>query len=165
MSSEKKYKSCSFTGHRRIENAHKMDIPDLILRAIAYVYERGCRDFYAGGALGFDTYAARAVVIFRLSHPDVKLHLLLPCENQSANWSKRDKDSYEYTLSTADDIEYLAGQYYDGCMKLRNEALVARADVVIAYLGRSFGGSAQTVRMAQRAGKDVFNLYPSLEKK
>ncbi len=158
------YKSCSFTGHRRIEEGHKSALSELLLRAVEYVYERGCRDFYAGGAVGFDTFAARAVVIFRLSHPDVKLHLLLPCVNQSERWCEADKQSYEYTLSVADDIEYVADEYYDGCMKLRNERLVASADVMIAYLGRKYGGSAQTVRLAERAGCDVFNLYPTLDK-
>ena len=70
--------TCAFTGHRNIKEAHKKALPDLLSRAIFYAYEKGCRRFVTGGALGFDTYAAREVLRFRISHPDVSLVLFLP---------------------------------------------------------------------------------------
>ena len=62
---------CSFTGHRKIELRHRENIYSMIERAVAYAYREGCRRFYTGGAVGFDTLAARAVINFRISHPDV----------------------------------------------------------------------------------------------
>jgi predicted Rossmann fold nucleotide-binding protein DprA/Smf involved in DNA uptake len=44
-------------------------------------------------------------------------------------------------------------------MKKRNEYLAEVADVVIAYSGRERSGSAQTIRMAEKLGKRVFNLF------
>ena len=69
---------------------------------------------------------------------------------------------YEYTLSNADEIEYVADEYNDSCMKERNRRLAESCDIMIAYQTRPYSGAAQTIRMATAAGKTVYNLYPSL---
>jgi uncharacterized phage-like protein YoqJ len=158
-------KSCSFTGHRNINIAQKDKLPDLLSRAIEYAYKNGCRTFYAGGAIGFDTEAARAVIKYRISHPDVTLILLLPCVDQAEKWSAHQRDMYEYTLREANETEYISDAYFDGCLKIRNQALAERCDILIAYVGRMNSGAAQTVRMAKSLGKEVYNLYPALENK
>lgn len=158
-------KICSFTGHRRIAAEHKAALSSLLQKAISYAYENGVRHFLAGGAVGFDTLAAKAVINFRISHPDVRLVILIPCKNQSLKWNDYERSVYEYTLSVADEVEYLAEDYYDGCMKERNAELAKRCDMLIAYVGSYVGGSAQTLRMAQKLEKTVYNLYPSLDKR
>ena len=155
--------TCAFTGHRRIEEKHKEKIGSLLFRAINYAYENGCRTFITGGAIGFDTLAAKEIIRFRLSHPDVRLSVVLPCKNQSDAWSHSQISIYEYTLSNADEIEYVCDEYRDGCMRERNRRLAERCDIMIAYVARSNSGAAQTVRMADRAGKKVYNLYPTLD--
>ena len=153
---------CAFTGHRTIEIRHRDKIADLLLRSISYAYDEGCRTFITGGALGFDTLAAKEVIRFRMSHPDVRLKIVIPCKNQSESWSDSQISVYEYTLANADEIECVANEYFDGCMRVRNQRLADLCDVMIAYVSRSNSGAAQTARMAERAGKTVYNLYPSL---
>ena len=155
---------CSFTGHRKIIPAHKKRIFDLLSRAIEYAYNEGCRTFLSGGAIGFDTEAARAVLLFKMAHPDVKLIMLLPCTSQDAYWTDSQRDAYNYLLRAADRVEYVSEQYTDDCMKKRNLRLAEMCDILIAYVGRGNSGSAQTMRFAQKMGKRVYNLYPTLEK-
>ena len=152
-------RTCSFTGHRTVPAAHRGVLPDLLARAIAYAYGEGCRVFYAGGALGFDTYAARAVIAFRLSHPEVRLVLLLPCIDQAEGWSASDLAEYEWILHEADETEYFADAYTKDCMRRRNLALAERGDLLIAYVGHDRSGAAQTLRAAVRCGKRVYNLF------
>ena len=155
-------KTCSFTGHRRIEPSHEKALSDLLSRAVNYAYENGCRRFIAGGAIGFDTLAAREVIKFRISHPDVTLVLALPCMNQDKSWSVRQKDAYAYTLSSADEVVYLSEEYTDTCMKERNSYLVFEADMLVAYVSRAASGAGQTLRMANAKGIKVYNLYAAL---
>ena len=155
--------SCGFTGHRKIEERHRAKIGPLLLRAISYAYDNGCRTFVTGGALGFDTLAAKEIIRFRLSHPDVRLLIILPCKNQSDSWSDSQISLYEYTLSNADEVEYVSDDYHEGCMKERNSRLAELCDMMIAYVSRPYSGAAQTVRMANKQGKTVYNLFPSLE--
>ena len=155
-------KSCAFTGHRRIEDRHRDKISPLLVRAINYAYSEGCRCFITGGALGFDTLAAKEIIRFRISHPDIVFKIVAPCKNQSESWSDAQISLYEYTLANADEIEYVTDKYDDSCMRVRNQKLADYCDIMIAYQNRPYSGAAQTVRMASKAGKKVYNLYPFL---
>ena len=156
-------KITSFTGHRLIKKEHLQRLSPLVDRAIEYAYSEGCREFLCGGAVGFDTIAARCVIRFKMYHPDVRLKLILPCKNQDEKWSDRQRSAYEHLLSSADEVEFVADEYTDGCMRERNFILANRADVLVAYVGHNRSGSAQTVRMADSMGKTVYNLYKALE--
>ena len=153
---------CSFTGHRTIPDGHRKSLSALLARAVEYAYNQGCRNFFAGGAVGFDTLAAREVIRFRVSHPDVKLILLLPCTNQNELWSDTDTDAYDYTLSVADEVRYVSELYTKSCMQKRNRALAEACDIMIAYVGRPRSGAGQTVRIAEELGKKVYNLYATV---
>lgn len=156
-------KGCSFTGHRSYPDSHRKSLVEHIKRAVEYAYNSGCRSFYAGGALGFDTLAAREVIRFRMSHPDVSLILILPCLNQSEKWSDSASDAYEYILSEANEVRYVDETYSKACMQKRNMALAEVCDIMIAYVSRPRSGAAQTVRMAEGLGKKVYNLYLSVK--
>lgn len=154
--------TCSFTGHRALPEAKRAELYDLVMRAVSYAYDEGCRDFCVGGAVGFDTLAAKAVVRFRMDHPDARLLLLLPCMNQDEKWGEAERAVYAYLLSVADEVEYVSKEYTSTCMKKRNEALANRADILIAYVGHDRSGASQTCRMARSLGKRIYNLYPTL---
>ena len=156
--------SCSFTGHREISERHKDKIVGLIGRAIAYAYGEGCRNFYLGGALGFDTLAAQEVLRFKLMHPDITLNFVLPCVDQSDRWGGQDVSMYEYLLSRADTVEYTSDCYKKGCMRIRNARLAELCDIMIAYVGHDRSGASQTVGIATRLGKRVYNLFPTLDR-
>lgn len=157
--------SCSFTGHRQIKKEHLGHLPDFIFRAIEYAYAKGCRRFMTGGAIGFDTFAAREIIKFRMIHPDAALVLVLPCEDQSDHWSSRHRDTYDYTLSQADEVIYMEQAYTPQCMKKRNRYIADRADILISYISKEYSGAAQTVRMASGTCNEIYNLYPAIEKK
>lgn len=158
-------KSCAFTGHRQISAHHSAALPQLIDRAVCYAYGEGCRTFLSGGALGFDTLAARSVLRLKGECADVRLVLILPCRDQAAHWRAEDVLAYREMLDAADEIIYISGAYTDTCMKERNAALVDRADMLVAYVGRYASGAYQTVSIAKKKGIPVYNLYPRLEGK
>ncbi|MCQ2413647.1 MAG: SLOG family protein [Clostridia bacterium] len=155
---------CSFTGHRQIPESDRAPLSDLLKRAIAYAYEKDCKEFLTGGAIGFDTLAAREVVLFRITHPDVKLRLILPCTDQDRHWDEKQKSSYRYLLSVADDVVYLRDEYTPDCMKLRNRYLADACDMLVAYITHDRSGASQTARMAREQGKPVFNLAGELSR-
>ena len=139
-------------------------MPELLTRAINFAYSEGCRDFFSGGAVGFDTLAAREVIRFRISHPEVRLIMLLPCVSQDERWSPSQRSAYSYILKNADEVVYVGEEYTSDCMRRRNLALAERCDIMISYVSYSKSGSAQTENMAKRLEKRVYNLYPTLER-
>lgn len=151
-------KNCCFTGHRVIPPAHLSALPLHLDAAIEAMYRYGCRDFYTGGAIGFDTLAAERVLLYRKSHPDVRLILMLPCRDQCNGWSAEDTAAYHRILNECDMYRYVSDAYDSRAMYRRNMELVGVADACIAYVTRSASGAGQTLRAAERARLAVVNL-------
>ena len=66
--------NCAFSGHRDISPEKVLPLVELLKRSIAYAYEQGCRSFFCGGAVGFDTYAAKEVILFRVPNLRIRQH-------------------------------------------------------------------------------------------
>ena len=152
--------SCCFTGHRRLPTGEAgVRLVSLTEECVREAYAMGCRRFFAGGALGFDMLAAAVVCRLRDSAlPDISLHLLLPCRDQDARWSARDRERYRRMIELSDSYHYLYEVYSDGVMAARNRALVEAADLCIAYMTTAGSGTGLTVSMAERRGIPVWNL-------
>ena len=152
-----KNKTCCFTGHRQIPTEKRSLVVAALCDAVRTLYSEGYRHFIAGGALGFDTYAARAVLVLKREFPDMTLSLFLPCRDQADAWDARDRAEYERIKEEADEVLTLADRYFDGCMQKRNQAMVDASSAVIAYVTRPRSGAGQTVRMAEKAGLTVIH--------
>ena len=160
------YKSACFTGHRNIVTDKVMLSEQLYAVLEKLITSQGVTDFYADGAYGFDALASFTVLKLRESYPQVKLHLILPCskEEQSIKWTEEQKAELEKLIGLADSVEYVSNRYYNGCMKDRNARLVELAsDYCVCYWNpNNFrSGTGQTVRMAQKKGIRVINLFES----
>ena len=152
-------KSICFTGHRNVKLTPELE--RRLYVTLERLIRQGAVDFYAGGALGWDTFCAEAVLSLRKSNPQIRLHLVLPCppEEQTAKWTEYQKNEYSHILSDADSAEILSEQYHSDCMKKRNARLVEYADCCVCYYNRrSASGTGQTVRMAQKRGIVIYNL-------
>lgn len=157
-------KGCCFTGHRQIEY-DEIDRLQMILPAeVRELVAEGYIDFYAGGAMGFDTYAALAVLQVRDSGEDIKLHLLLPGEGQERAWSLQMKHVYHDIRERADSYEYLSETCSPAAMLKRNRELVERSELCICYLASERGGTAYTVKEAKKRGIEVRNLFPETQR-
>lgn len=153
-----KAKTCCFTGHRKIPPAQYKNIAKRLRLEIETMIERGVVYFGTGGALGFDTMAAEAVLELRKKYPKIRLILVLPCKTQTHGWSEKDKAVYKNIQRACDKYVYLSEEYTRDCMKRRNRHLVQNSAYCICYLTRHFGGTAYTVEYAKRKGLEIINL-------
>lgn len=159
-------RSCCFTGHRKLTG----DISRLSQRLYNFI-ENGIinfelTDFYTGGAVGWDTLAARTILRLREIYPQIRLHLVLPCSNeeQTARWTNEQKNEFYRILYLADSVEYTSQNYYKGCMSVRNARLVQYADsrCYCFWDPRNYySGTAQTIRMALKKHIAVINFFDS----
>ncbi len=150
--------SCCFTGHRQIPIAHRIMLEARTARIVAQLAAKGVNRFYTGGARGFDTLAARTVLAVRRNNPAVKLILVLPCRDQTRGWTDADIAAYQAIKQAADEVVCLSEEYTDTCMQQRNRYLVEHSDCCVCYMTRLFGGTAYTVRYAEKRGLIIKNL-------
>ena len=150
--------ACSFTGHRILAAE---EIPLIISRLddiIRKLTNDGIERYLVGGALGFDTLAAQAVLRQRENNQMIKLVMALPCKSQDKYWTDTDKNVYIELLDSADETVYVSDKFFNGCMAKRNSFLIENSEICIAYLKRAGSGTGQTVRMAREHGLTVINL-------
>ncbi len=159
--------SCAFTGHR----PHKfpwgydetatgcIQLKAVLFAKIAELAATGITDFLSGMAEGTDTWAALAVLALREKNPALKLHCILPCKGQADRWTASARELYYQILDMADDVIYVSEVYHKGCMLERNRYLVDHAAKLLAvYNGERRGGTAMTVRYAQKLGRTIVLL-------
>jgi len=145
-------RTACFSGHRVIPSDRRDRVVALLLSAVSALIEEGFTDFICGGALGFDTLAANAVIAARAQNAGVRLILALPCKNQTRNWNRADVLAYEALLAAADEVHCLSEAYTHGCMQRRNRFMVDHSAAVVTYCGQASGGTAYTIAYAAQEG-------------
>lgn len=151
-------KTCCFTGHRSILSANREEIIRQLEKIITELIHAGIDRFLAGGARGFDTLAAQAVLLLRKMYPNIKLILALPCLSQTKGWCEKDIAVYETIKSQADEIVYTSQDYTRGCMHKRNRYMVDNSSICICCWIRDKGGTAYTVHYAEKKGLKIINI-------
>ncbi len=154
--------SACFTGHREMAESEK-DVSERLYALLErLITEEFITNYYAGGAVGFDTVAAKCVLRLREKY-DVKLHLVLPCSNeeQTKNWTAEQKYEFRLILARADSVEYTSQHMSRGCMTLRNKKLAEHAgEYCICYHDPTRkSGTSQTIGFAEYKGLEVINLF------
>ena len=155
--------SCCFSGHRIIPAAEYDNVSYQLELKVIDLIGQGVSRFFAGGALGFDTLAAKAVIKAKKIFPHIKLNLILPCKSQHKKWNEIDKNVYDEILSAADRIEYITERYTRDCMFTRNRRLVDSSSVCLCYLNKDKGGTAYTVEYAKNQGVRIINIAEEKE--
>ena len=153
-----KSKTCCFTGHRVMSDQEKQIAAVRLRQVIAELVKEGVVYYGAGGALGFDTLAAQTVLEMKKEYPQLRLILVLPCEDQTRNWRSEDIATYEDIKAGCDKVVYVSRRYTPDCMYKRNRHLVDHSGTCICYLTGESGGTAYTVRYARKKGVCVINL-------
>ena len=148
-------KKCSFTGHRSISDVSV--IKSKIREKLVELIKEGYKDFYNGGALGFDSMCALEIINLKKEH-DITLNMVLPCENQAEKWNEYQKYVYNFILDNCDSVEYIEKKYTKGCMQKRNRILCEKCDLLFAFCQRNFGGTFYTLNHAIKLNKEILNL-------
>ena len=154
----KKDKACCFTGHRKIPDNHFNYLNKRLNEEIINLIHKGVLYFYSGGALGFDTLAAKAVLKLKRQFPKIQLILLLPCKNQTKYWKISDINTYEQIKSSCDKYIYVSKEYSRDCMHKRNRLLVEKSSYCITYFCGRKGGTDYTINYALQKNLKIINI-------
>lgn len=147
--------SCAFTGHRTLE---KSVTRERVQEEIERLVKGGIHTFYCGLALGFDMLAGEVVLSLKNKYPQIRLIGCVPCEGQDKYYPPKEKARYAVLKERCDEVVVVCESYSKWCFFKRNDYMCEKADTALAYLTKTTGGTAYTVRAFQRAGKPVVFL-------
>lgn len=110
----------------------------------------GCGEIYLGEYGAFDLFAYECSKRFKQTHEKILLTFVTP---YLFNISKEKLDRFDNVIYP--ELENVPKRY---AILKRNEYMIEKADVVIAYVNRSFGGANKSYQLAKRKNKKIYNL-------
>ena len=158
--------TCSFTGHRPEKLPWRGDesdprclaLKERLAAAVKDAYDKGMRHFMCGMARGADFYFCDAVLELRERRGGVTLEAVIPCEEQAARWSERERERWFSLVERCDGETMLQHHYDKGCMLRRNRYLVDHSSMLIAVYDGMLGGTMYTLSYAMKRGLETVIL-------
>lgn len=136
---------CAFFGHRDAP----IEIRDKLKKTIiSLIEERDVTEFYVGNNGNFDRMALSVLKELSEMYPQIDYYVVY------AYLPEKGGEDFERTIYP-EGIETVPKRF---AIDYRNRWIVGRADIVVAYVRRSFGGAAKFVDMAKRKGLDIIDL-------
>ena len=152
-------KACCFTGHRDLPKNEREQLRRDLDTVIENLYTlSGVDTFISGGALGFDTLAAEAVIEAKRRHPDIRLVFALPCTDHSKLWRESDASKFRVLSLYASEIFCMRESYTRGCMHERNRFMLQNSLYCVSYCRKNSGGTFYTVNEAKKMGRTLIEL-------
>ena len=147
--------SCTFAGHREVYQPMMDAKVEKVIRELLQTDSEFI--FYTGWMGEFDGKCASAFRFAKRQYSHLKIHfaLVLPYMSNKLN---TEKAYYEYYYDEIIIPAELYGVHYKAAIQKRNRWMVDRADCLIAYLFRDFGGAYENVKYVEKQGKPITNL-------
>ena len=143
----------AFCGHG--EYRESAEDEQKILEILEREVGDGPCEFFLGGYGGFDGFSHSCAKKFKKEHPHAKLIFVTPYMDE-----KYIKSRTEYMKDVNvvyPPIENVPKKF---AIQHRNRWMMEQADVVIAYVSRSFGGAYTTYKYAKTKKKRIYNISP-----
>lgn len=150
--------SCCFCGRQYWPQSAIEKIVVRLNSEVENLIRLGVTHFLSGGERGFDQIAAALILSKKDLGYDVHLDFVLPCRNQDALWSEREKRLYRGLLAEADSICYIADTFQPGCIKERNRYMVDHAGYCIYAVLHDRSSTWQTVQYARKHGLQLIGV-------
>ena len=110
-------------------------------------------EFFLGGYGGFDAFAYSLVKKFQKAHKNCRLAYITPYNTEAH--LKRVAETAKFDFIIYPPLESVPKRY---AILKRNEWIIEKADIIVAFVNHSYGGAYKMLSRAIKNGKKIFNL-------
>ena len=150
--------TCCFTGHRNLPIGQEEEIWKRVYACLEPLLKEGVRYFGVGGALGFDTLVAEKLLMLRESRPEIRIILVQPFPGYQSRWTPAQQARAAAAEARVDKVVAYCQTPGREAFLARDRHLVDGSSCCFAWCTRATGGTAYTLRYAQRKGLRVWNV-------
>ncbi len=151
----------SFFGHRRIYNFYKLE--ELLEKYIKKLLnEKEYVDFLVGRDGDFDQIASSCVKRIKRDVIDCNSSLVWVMPYIKSEYQNNTENLEEY-YDNIEVCEESQMAHYKAAIQIRNKSMIDRSDLIIFYVERKSGGAYQSMKYAEKQGKNIINLYDELK--
>ncbi len=136
--------NCTFFGHHDAPEHIKPKLKETILN----IFDRGVSSFYVGNNGRFDFLVQEALNELNKSY-SIKYSIILSYLNEKAIIGNQENTLYP---------EELEGVYQRFAISKRNEWLLKKSSIIIAYVQNSFSNAYKWIEKARKKGLIIINL-------
>ena len=115
----------------------------------------GSADLYLGGYGAFDRFAYTCCRKYQKENPKVSLIFVTPYLTTAYQKKHFETQENQYDAILYPPIEDKPSKF---ALVYRNRYMAEKADLLIVYVNRTWGGAYQMYRCARQKGKPIFNL-------
>lgn len=144
----------SFFGHASF--CKREEYEQKILALLEELVGDKTADFYLGGYGAFDAFALDCCRKYKSAHPNVTLVFVTPYLSVSYQQNNLRYRQINYDIIAYPDIENKPLKF---AITYRNYWMVDKADYIIFYIDRRWGGAYQAYTYAKKNNKNIFNLF------
>ena len=150
----------TFAGHAFITSNNR--VKEIVKEQIRnHVDASGNITCYLGGYGNFDEICACACRELKQEHYDIEVVYVSPYLSlQEQAKIKEMQRSGLYDASIYPPIEKTPPRF---AISKRNEWMICKSDIVIAYVDHNFGGAYKSLQIAKRKKKKIINIYDFLK--
>lgn len=157
-----KEKTCCVTGHRDIPKGKIEFVKQSLRKEIQLAIADGYTHFISGFAEGADLFFAEIVADFCRERKELSLEGAIPYGGRLRRLEE--KKETKQLLDACATISVISQTYAPDIYRRRNQYMVEQSERVIAvYDGRKTGGTAMTIRMTQKKGAEVREIFIETE--
>lgn len=155
--------TCCFTGHRNLPIHQEEEIWQRVCTRLYPLLERGVRYFGAGNAIGFDTLVTEKLLNLRKTYPQIRVILVQPFQGYQSRWTPAQQARAAAVENRVDKVVICCRTPSREAFLARDRHLVDGSAYCIGYCTRSTGGTAYTLRYAQKQELQVWNIAEQQE--
>lgn len=150
----------AFFGHRYIDDMFKVE--ELLEEQIRkLINEKEYVDFLVGRNGDFDRCVSSTVLRVRKNVRDDNSALVLVLPYPTAEYLNNEVYFHDYYTDV--DIAHAASKAHPkAAIQTRNREMVDRADLVICFVEKNFGGAYKTIEYAKKQNKTIINIADSI---
>lgn len=116
-------------------------------------------EFFLGGYGSFDNFCCHITRKFKEEHEGAKRIFITPY-NRDEYLERRSAELWDFDEIIYPELENVPPKF---AISRRNRWMVKRADLIIVYVNHKHGGAYQAYKYAMSLGKEIFNLYYSID--
>lgn len=167
------YKSCTIIGPKptRFKFKYKehfalcKKLKKAIQNQCCQLYDKGIREFYVGSALGVDLWTSEILINLKqqTAYSDLKLFLVIPFSNHTAEWDIRSKKRFQKILAHCNSYFVQNAQPAPDVYKKCGYYLIEQADVLLAVYDDTLdkrSAVGQSVHYAQSRNIPFIFIHP-----
>lgn len=154
--------TCCFTGHRDLPAEQEEGVWRRVHACLEPLLKEGVRYFGVGGALGFDTLVAEKLLALRKSQPQIRIILVQPFPGYQSRWTPAQQARAAAVEARVDKVVICCQRPSREAFLARDRHLVDGSAYCIAYCTKTSGGTAYTMRYAEKQGLRIWNVRDSI---